>query len=422
LNKKPTFEVITERPVYSAGKEQVTDLLVRIIPPEPDALARRPQLNLGLVMDRSGSMEGEKIVRAREAICFCLDQLLAEDRVSIVIFDDIVEVLVPSQPVENKEQIKERIQQIRARNSTALHQAWVTGGIEVSKNLTEEAINRVILVTDGLANVGQTNPGAIVSQAGELAARGVSTSTIGIGSNFNEDLLIPMAEAGRGNAWHVEQATDMARIFGSEMRGLAAQLGHTVSLGLTPADGVTVQDVLNDFAVTHTGRYKLPNLLAGSPIEAVIRVKLPARAAGQRFKVMDMRLAWNPEGVDSSERELLNHSVSVDYTDAQEADCSPVDHRVAKAVQMLMAARARREAVELLDRGDITAARATVTGTLQAYAAVCASMPLDASVQEDLRMLGEIEEDLANRKDVNMTRKKMSYQSYQLAKQSRPLK
>ncbi|HWX40373.1 MAG TPA: Appr-1-p processing protein, partial [Blastocatellia bacterium] len=72
MNKKPTFEVISERSVYSAGKEQITDLLVRIIPPEPDALARRPQLNLGLVMDRSGSMEGEKIVRAREAICFCL--------------------------------------------------------------------------------------------------------------------------------------------------------------------------------------------------------------------------------------------------------------------------------------------------------------------------------------------------------------
>jgi Ca-activated chloride channel family protein len=255
-----------------------------------------------------------------------------------------------------------------------------------------------------------------------LAVRGVSTSTIGIGSNFNEDLLIPMAEAGRGSAWHVEQPTDMARIFASEMQGLAAQLGHTVSLGLAPADGVTVQDVLNDFAVTHTGRYKLPNLQAGAPIEAVIRVKVPARSAGQRYKILDLRLAWNPEGVDSSERELLNHSVLIDYTDSQEAEVSRVDDRVAKAVQKLMAARARREAIEHLDRGDITAARARVTGTLQAYAAVCAAMPPDASVQEDLSMLEEIDRDLASQKDVNMTRKKMSYQSYQLARQSRPLK
>jgi len=422
LNSKPTLEVISERRLYAAGRESVTDLLVRIIPPEPSGPGKRPQLNLGLVMDRSGSMEGEKIVRAREAICFCVDQLLQKDRVGIVIFDDVIEVLFPSQTVENREQIKERIQQIKARNSTALHQAWVTGGIEVSKELIEGGINRVVLVTDGLANVGETNPGVIISQAGELAARGVSTSTIGIGSHFNEDLLIPMAEAGRGNAWHVEQAADMARIFASEMRGLAAQLGHTVSLGLTPADGVTVQDVLNDFAVTHNGRYKLPNLLAGSPIDIVIRLKLPARPAGQRCKALDMRLAWNPEGVDSSERQLLHDSVQVEYANAIEAERSPVDERVTKATHMLLAARARREAMEHLDRGEIVDARARVTGALRSYALACCAMQPDRSVQEDLAMLSELEQELAGKGDVKMTRKKMAYQSYQLARQSKPLK
>src|SRR6185503_696140 len=103
---KPTIEVITERPLFPAGQEQTADLLIRITPPKVEAQTKRHRLNLSLVLDRSGSMEGEKIARAREAAAFCIDQLLAEDRISLVIFDDVVEVLAASQPAENKGRLK----------------------------------------------------------------------------------------------------------------------------------------------------------------------------------------------------------------------------------------------------------------------------------------------------------------------------
>ncbi|MEN3331610.1 MAG: Ca-activated chloride channel [Blastocatellia bacterium] len=416
---KPMIEAIPERPTFAAQREQTVDFLIRITPPATDAEQKRPRLNLSLVLDRSGSMEGEKIARAREAAAFCVDQLMAEDRVSVVIFDDRVEVIVPSQAVDNKAAIKERIASVRARNSTALHEAWVRGGLEVSSQLTGDAINRVLLITDGLANVGETNVDRIVTQASELAGRNVTTSTIGIGSGFNEDLLIPMAEAGRGNAWHVERADDMGRIFATELQGLVAQVGHTVSLGLTPADAVTVKDVLNDFEVTHTGRYKLPNLLAGSAIEIVIRAKLPARRTGERFKAMDLRLAWNPQGAPSSDREVLNTSIFVEFADAAEADALPADERVTKAVQLLMVARARREAINDLDRGDITAARARVMGVTQTFAQACAPMMADAEVQEQMQMLNDLEADLQQPQNVPMSRKKLFYQSYTLSRQSK---
>src|SRR5215813_13923134 len=121
---KPVIEAIAERAKFAAQREQVADFLIRITPPESDAGQKRPRLNLSLVLDRSGSMEGEKIARAREAAAFCVDQLLAEDRVSVVIFDGRVDVSVPSQPVENRAAIKERIAAVRERNSTALHEAW----------------------------------------------------------------------------------------------------------------------------------------------------------------------------------------------------------------------------------------------------------------------------------------------------------
>ena len=419
MTNKPDIEIITERPLLVAGKEHTTDVLIRITPPKPPSLSKRPRLNLSLVLDRSGSMEGEKMTRAREAAAFCIDQLLAEDRVSLVIFDDVVEVLVPNQPAENKQAIKEMISRIRARNSTALHEAWVRGGMQTSEHLIDGAINRVLLITDGLANVGETSVDRIVRQAGELAARNVSTSTIGIGSDFNEDLLIPMAEAGRGNAWHVEAPSDMERIFSTEMEGLIAQVGHTVSLGLTPADGVRVADVPNDFEATHTGRYKLPNMLAGSVIDVVARLKVPSKAAGEKFKALDLRLAWNPQGRESSEREVMHASVTFEFTAASDVDEIPGDDRVTKAVQLLMAARARREAIADLDRGDLAAARARMAGTAQMFAQACAPMMADAEVRQEVEMLGQLQQELASPQDVKMARKKMSYQSYNLTRRGK---
>ena len=293
--------------------------------------------------------------------------------------------------------------------------------MEVSQFLSDGAINRALLITDGLANVGETNTDRIVSQAAELAARGVTTSTIGIGKDFNEDLLIPMAEAGRGNAWHVEKPADMERIFATEMEGLLAQLGDTVSLGLTPADGVKVQDVMNDFEVTHTGRYKLPNLRAGSPIEVVVRLKTPAKSAGQRDKLFDIRLAWNPQEGSSKEREVLTESLTVEYAEASAVEQLAVDDRVTKAVQILMTARARQEAMEYLDRGDVIGATAAVRGSMQHLAMACAPMMQDQEVQEQMQGLADLAFDLENSQDAGLTRKKMSYQSYSL-RQSKPLK
>src|SRR6201988_5457481 len=199
-------------------------------------------------------MEGEKMIRAREAAMFCVDQMLATDRLSVVTFDDRIEVLFPSELVTNKQAMKDLISRVTARNSTALHEAWVRGGLTVSEYLLDQGINRVVLITDGLANVGVTKTDEIVTQAQGLFQRGVSTSTIGIGADFNEDLLMPMAQSGGGNAWHVVEPHDIEEIFKFELQGLISRFGHTVSLALVPADGGRIVDLLNDFELTETGR------------------------------------------------------------------------------------------------------------------------------------------------------------------------
>src|ERR1041385_8129082 len=133
----PKVEFFTTRAKLEAGREQTVDVLIRITPPTLDLSTRgnwkgRPDLNLSLVLDRSGSMEGEKMVRAREAAMFCVDQMLPTDRLSVVTFDDRIEVLFPSEPVTNKQAMKDLIARVTARGSTALHEAWVRGGLTVS--------------------------------------------------------------------------------------------------------------------------------------------------------------------------------------------------------------------------------------------------------------------------------------------------
>ena len=404
-------EVLTERARLVAGREQTVDVLVRVRPPELGSVdgASRRRLNLSVVLDRSGSMQGAKMERAREAARYCVEQLLPADRLSVVIFDDAVNVLIPSGPVEDKAGLKRLIDGVVARNSTALHEAWVRGGMQVSEHLDGAAVNRVLLITDGLANVGLTSTDEIVSQARGLFERGVSTSTIGIGEDFNEDLLIPMARAGGGNAWHVAEAADMQRIFAVELEGLLAQFARDVSLGLVPSDGVRVSDVLNDFELTETGRYRLPDLQAGSPLEIVLRLHLPARAAGDRMRILDLRVGYTPR--EARGAEVLKQAFEVEFAEAHEVEALPSNPGVTKAVRLLMNARARREAVSHMDRGDYAAAVQVVAGARAATMAYCASQPFDEETRAESEELSSLTGSLADRGQDKMSRKLMEYAS-----------
>ena len=413
----PKLEFFTTHPKLEAAREQTVDVLIRITPPalslDPSSRSNwkgRPDLNLSLVLDRSGSMEGEKMVRAREAAMFCVDQMLPTDRLSVVTFDDRIEVLFPSEPVTNKQSMKDLISRVTARGSTALHEAWVRGGLTVSERMLDQGINRVVLITDGLANVGITSIDEIVTQAMGLYQRGVSTSTIGIGSDFNEDLLMPMAQSGGGNAWHVVEPDDMQRIFQVELEGLIAQFAHTVSLSLIPADGVRVVDLLNDYDLTETGRYRLPNLQAGSPLDIVVQLRVGAEDVGTQMRLLDLRLGFTPQ--DAKNAEVLKQAHTVEFTTRTEIERSEMNEEVIKAVQFLMNARARNEAMKRMDRGDYAGAEMVIgsaLGQTQAMSARCAPA---AAMMEEMASLQETAMSLKDRLKDKMSRKKMAYAAY----------
>ena len=407
-NIKTNIEIQTIKEKLTAGADQTIDVLIRVVPPEADSSeVKRPKLNLSVVLDRSGSMGGNKMPHAREAAKYCVDQMLPTDRMSTVIFDDFVDVLIPSQEVRNKAAMKSEIDRIEARGSTALHEAWVRGGLQVSDHLDNDAINRVLLITDGQANVGETNVTTIVHQTRELAARGVSTSTIGIGRDFNEDLLMPMAEAGNGNSWHVQEPNDMQRIFEVELKGLISQVGHSVTFGIKPQDGVRVVEVLNDFEQDASGRYKLPSLQAGSPLEIVVRLHVPATESGTKVHLADFDLSYI--GQNSKLPERATAKLEAEFASAEVVESLAENGQVTKAVLLLMNARARREAVEYIDRQDIAGARSSLAMAMDATNAMFSRAP-SPELQKELEDLAGVDQALDM--DDMLARKLGLYQRY----------
>lgn len=408
-NNDTRIEILNEKEKIAANTDQTIDVLVRVIPPAIDmAEFKRPKLNFGISLDRSGSMSGEKMVRAREAAKYCVEQLLPRDTFSAVIFDDQVDVLFTNQRAEHKELLKRGIDRIEARNSTALHQGWVQSGIQVAEGLDRDAINRVLLITDGQANVGETRVDHIVAQARELADKGISTSTIGIGRDFNEDLLVPMAEAGQGNAWFVEETSDMVRIFETELKGLIDQIGHTATLGIRTSPGVKVVDVLNDLEKDASNRYVLPNLRAGSPLDIVVRLKVPKFPAGSSIGgAAAFELTYTDQATQKAVS--VTAELNLEYDTGESVAALPRNAEVLEAVTLLMNARGRKEAMEHMDHGRYDQAGGTLDSILDAaaFAFAYSPSPALAKEKEDLSQLRAMMKD---RSQDLTSRKRMSYQ------------
>lgn len=359
---QPTITLVPMHGAVAAQRSTTLDVLIRVTPPEVPVTEDRSPLNLGLAIDCSGSMMGAKLDYAKQAACFAVENLMPSDRVSVVIFDSDITILVPSTLATGKSAILAKIRSLHAGSCTALHQGWIESSTQVGSYLHTDHLNRVLLLSDGLANVGETNPDIIASDVHGLSQRGVSTTTLGVGNDYSEDLMEAMARSGDGNFYHIESPDQLPSIFQAELAGLSATLGHRVSLGLKPKHGVVIKDVLNDLDLTSTGRYKLPNLVLGSPIQVVMRLHIPALEAGT--DLCEIRLAWDDP--NQARRQVLRATLHLPVVSVAQLGDFPSVAEVQEQVALLMAARARQEAIQYSDRGDRVQAMAALR-TAQVY-------------------------------------------------------
>ncbi|HZI94690.1 MAG TPA: VWA domain-containing protein [Patescibacteria group bacterium] len=422
ISTRPPIVTLTPaRSLLPAGRESTLDLLIRIDAPAPEGPRERRLLNFGIVLDRSGSMSGQKLARAKEAVAFAVRNMAPADRVSLTIYDDKVTTLVGSGPVSLAgPRILELLDSVQHRGSTALHDAWVKGGLEVSEHLDTGRVNRVLLISDGLANVGETNPDLLVSRAGELFARGVSTSTIGVGANFNEDLMIPMAVSGGGSGWFVETPDDFRRIFEAELAGLMSLFGERGVMRIEPRrPGTLVVEVLNDLPAADdgSGGWKIGTLSHGQPLEIVARVKTRGGEVGQPLDLLDVRLSWDVIGQGRFELQQL---LRIACDDAAKVELLPVDPEVNRVVALLMAARARKEAIAHADAGDTGHAVELLRQESSIMSSMFVATGLSDYQAEAAELEGLVSQYLAGgpEHDPVKARKQAAYQAYSRASKS----
>jgi len=408
----PRIELLPSRAAVCTDESVTLDVLVRITPALPEVHFPRPRLNLALVLDRSGSMaEGKKWSYAREAAVFVVEQLLPTDRVSVTAFDNYIETVVPVGPAADKPAIVGKINAVKPRGSTDLYGGWSEGGRQVASGLARDGVNRVLLLSDGLANVGMTDPNAITAEARGLAARGVGTTTLGVGDNYNEDLMEALATAGDGNYYYIETPDQLVDLFQTELHGLMATSGLKASLGLEPGAEVKVLDVLNDLETVATNRLKLPNLVVGMPVQVVVRLAVPPRKMSATL--LNVRLAWDdPHG---AERQFIFERLGgLPAVPKIEWDGMAVDPRVREQVGLLMAARAQKEAGLAHERGDIEGTRHWLAESYN----LTTSLPASAATADGLRAIDAMQDALDHDEHAHM-RKLAKYHAYR-QRSSRP--
>lgn len=401
-----TLPVITLRPLRPAACADATvvlDVLARFAVPSVARRQPRPPLNLALVLDRSGSMHGLKIDYAREAARCLVRQLGPEDRLSLTVFADEVDVLMPSTPVRDPAPVFEAIAGIRAGGSTDLSGGWRSGHDEVAGQAREGTLTRILLVSDGLANRGERGVGTLGAWAAEAAARGVGTTTLGVGDHYHEHLLETMAREGDGNYHFIEDPRSLPDIFEAELSGLATLVGERASLGLMPLSGASILEVLNDLDRTSRGGYKLPNLRSGNTIEVVIRLALPA--CPSKTEVLSVRLGWDAPGL--GERQKVVAKLELPVVSREEWERLPEDPDVVRHVALLEASRSKRRVMDHIDRGD----RQSVARELDRARRLVMAAPGSAETERELLGLQQLERDYASGDDRKL-RKRAGYQAY----------
>ncbi|MFS0514330.1 vWA domain-containing protein [Nostoc sp. UIC 10607] len=238
-----------DQSILPAGSSLKTNILLRF---RADiAESPRRNLNLSLVIDRSGSMAGAPLHHALKAAESVVDQLEPDDILSVVVYDDEVDSVVPPQAVTNKAALKNSICKVRAGGITNLSGGWLKGCEHVKTRLDPQKINRVLLLTDGHANMGIQDPKVLTATSGQKAEEGITTTTLGFAQGFNEDLLIGMARAATGNFYFIQSIDEATEVFSIELDSLRAVVGQNLLVTIELADGVSLVDTLSLAKVSH---------------------------------------------------------------------------------------------------------------------------------------------------------------------------
>lgn len=386
------IEARQDRTLIRSGASSTRYVKVSLQAPTAAPRTDRIPVNIGLVLDRSGSMGGDKIELARRATEQAIRQLRPEDRFSVVIYDTQVDVLV--EPTLATEDAKARAVQALAhatpRGGTDLAGGWLRGCERIGMHTSRDTINRCLLLTDGLANHGVTDPLRISHHASELRTRGVQTSTFGVGADFDERLLQSMADAGGGRSYFIEAPAGIPELMSSELGEALEVVLPEAAVEVRMPAGVMVEP-LSTYTARRNGdgntiRIAVGDLVSGQRLDVVLLLRFPTGEHGEavsvEFGVVDR------DGTPCAAPDTLRWA----WAGHPENDAQRRDVEVDRAVATLYAARARTEATELNRIGQYDRARDVLERTARRIRSYAGGDPvmdqIAASLLEEMHVFG----------------------------------
>ena len=383
------------------------------------AAANRPSVNLAIVLDRSGSMGGDKIVKAREAACEAVRRLDAKDIVSVVAYDNRSEVIVPAQYVTEKEAIIARINSIQPCGSTALFDGVSAGAAELKKFKGKCEISRVLLLSDGQANVGPASAEELGRYGALLMKDGIAVSTVGLGVDYNEDLMTRLSQKSDGNSYFVEKSDDLPRIFASELGDVLSVAATKVALkvkfgvGFTPVALIGRDGRILDGVVT----IDLNQLYGGQEKYVIIKCDAAPGAVGSAREIANAEVTYLDPKDEKSK--TVTGVGTVTYSADAAAVAASVNKGVVRERALNENALRTEEALRRADRGDFDGARALIRSNYDNSVIVQGMIGPDAALEEDANMQLINSRNMNNDDYSGRTRKEMKTSSFQLFNQQR---
>jgi Ca-activated chloride channel homolog len=385
----PRVEARWEKPLIPASGGEAT-LLVRISAATEDETETSwaAPLDVAFVLDRSGSMQGGKLDLAKEGVDLAVARLRDADRAALVVYDDevdIVQPLVPATP-RLKASLRLALHGVDPGGSTYLSGGWIAGCHQLAEakpvsnaDATATRIRRVILLTDGLANVGILDPGMLARHAGELRRRGIATTMVGVGQDFDEGLLSAMAEAGGGNFQYVADPEGLRAFFAHELQELfnVAVTGLAVTLVLAPGVDAELISAFPVDARENALEVAIGDLPAGDEIDLVFTVRTRRGTAGELLPI-GITACWTDPRADA--RGEVNAALEpLRRVEVGEVTAATPDDLVVERAARQRAAAERRAGLELDRAGRFAESRARMRRSQDFLAAA----PMTAEVQDD---------------------------------------
>ena len=296
-----SFTGTLDRTTVLRGKDGTLrmELVMSAAPDEATKSTRLPT-DLVVILDRSGSMDGEKLVYAKAAVRDLVDRLGPEDRFALVTYSNMAQVAIPLGAMSDQQRSAalSTLGEIRADGGTN-----ISGGLDMGLDLVDRARSagrqpRTILISDGLANQGDPSQEGLVRRATRAARAEYMLSAVGVGADFNEYLMTALADAGTGNYYYLKTGDDLASVFARELDGARMTVASALAVPIEPAAGVRVVDAAG-YPLESIGSgvaFRPGSLFAGQTRRVWVTLAVPSNDLGER-EIGRVALAYASGGV-----------------------------------------------------------------------------------------------------------------------------